>query len=294
MSPYPFRSEQAKAEYTALLEARAKAWPVPCETRVIDTPAAQTFVRISGRATNPPLVLLHGAQGHSLTWIPNIAALSEHYRTYALDTINDFGLSVNHQKSASRAHLMRWLDEVFDALVPDGTLNLVGLSLGGWIASQYALHNPRRIRKLVLLAPAATVLSVSSRMLVRAALTLLGADFRKRFYYWLLNDAVRSGEAGRSYVDQAVADWGTALRCFERMPLTPVSVIQDEAWRGFNVPTLFMVGEHEKMYPAEKAVARLNRIAPQIRTAVIAGAGHDLWVAQAETVTRQMIEFLGE
>jgi pimeloyl-ACP methyl ester carboxylesterase len=48
------------------------------------------------------------------------------------------------------------------------------------------------------------------------------------------------------------------------------------------------------MYPAEKAVARLNRIAPQIRTAIITGAGHDLWVAQAETVTRRIIEFLAE
>jgi hypothetical protein len=88
---YPFRSELAKAEYEAHSRERAKAWPVPYETMLLDTPSGQTFVRASGRVTDPLLVLLPGARVGSLMWIDSIAALSARYRTYALDIIGDAG-----------------------------------------------------------------------------------------------------------------------------------------------------------------------------------------------------------
>lgn len=47
---YPFRSEEAKAEYEAHSRETAKAWPVPAATTLFDTPAGQTFVRVSWRA----------------------------------------------------------------------------------------------------------------------------------------------------------------------------------------------------------------------------------------------------
>jgi len=63
---HPFRSEQDKVKFTAMYRDRAKAWPIPCETTVLDTPCGQTFVRASGRPSDPPLVLLPGARGTSL------------------------------------------------------------------------------------------------------------------------------------------------------------------------------------------------------------------------------------
>jgi pimeloyl-ACP methyl ester carboxylesterase len=290
---YPFRSAQAKAEYHALYLERAKAWPVASETRLVETPSGQTFVRMSGHPTAPPLVLLHGARGNSLMWIPNITALSAHYRTYALDSIGDIGLSVSRRNIVKPDDYLNWLDEVLAVLVPEGRLSLVGMSFGGGLAAQYALSFPQRLNKVVLLAPAATVLPVSFALIFRALLTVIPrTDFHKRLYYWLLRDMVLSGETGRTLVDQAVADWEVAERCFGPLPAIPLPVVADQALRGLRVPTLFMVGENEKIYSAQKAVRRLNRVAPQIETEIIPRAGHDLWIAQAESVTRKMLDFL--
>jgi hypothetical protein len=66
---HPFRSAQAKEEYQALYMKRAKEWPVASETKLIETPSGQTFIRVSGSVTNPPLVLLPGSKGTSLTRI---------------------------------------------------------------------------------------------------------------------------------------------------------------------------------------------------------------------------------
>jgi hypothetical protein len=73
---HPFRSEQAREEFLSFYLEKAKRWPIPSETRLFDTASGMTFVRISGKASDPPLVLLPGARGSSLMWIPNIAALS--------------------------------------------------------------------------------------------------------------------------------------------------------------------------------------------------------------------------
>ena len=274
---------------------RAKAWPFASETRMIETPSGQTFIRPSGRLADPPLILLPGSRGTSLTWIPNIAALSAHYRTYALDSIYDFGLSVSRRNLKKPDELVTWLDEVLTVLVPEGPLNLVGLSYGGWLASQYALRFPKRLHKVVLLAPAVTVLPVSFALICRALLTLIPLPgFRQQFYYWLLNDAVQSGETGRAFVDEAVADWAVAERCFAPLPMVAGTVLDDKVLQGFRVPCLFMVGENEKMYPARKAVKRLNRVAPQIRTAIIPHTGHDLWLVQADIVTGKILDFLGD
>ena len=292
---HPFRSEQAKAEYHALYAERSKKWPVESETRLIDTPSGHTFVRVSGAAAKPPLVLLPGSLGTSLSWIPNIAALSAHFRTYALDSIYDFGLSVRRRKIKNAAHIVTWLQEILEALVPDSAVNLAGLSYGGWVASQYALHFPDRVRKAVFLAPALTVLPPSFKLLSQALLTRLPIPaFHRRLYYWLLNDAVKRGGDSKTFVDEAIADWIVAERCFQPMPAIPATVLNDTTLRNFSIPSLFLVGEHEKIYSAHKAVDRLNRIAPQIKTTIIPGAGHDLTFVQADLVNQKMLTFLRE
>jgi len=294
-SSHPFRSDQAKAEYHALYAERAKKWPVVSEPRIIETQSGQTFIRVSGHAKNPPLVLLPGSLATSLTWIPNIAPLSAHFRCYALDSIYDFGLSVRSKRLAKPDDLVAWLEEVTKVLIPKGKFHLAGLSYGGWLCSQFAIRFAERLSKLVLIAPAMTVLPVSPAVIFRALLTRLPVpDFRRQFYYWFLNDAVQSGETKRATVDEAVADWGLAERCFLPMPTIPATLVDDETWRRFNVPCLFLVGEHEKMYTAQNAVSRLNRLAPQIQTKIIPHAGHDLTFVQAEQLTNKILEFLKE
>lgn len=291
---YPFRSEQARAEYAAFCAERAKGWPLPSETRIIETASGQTLVRASGRVTDPPLVLLPGARSSSLMWIPNIAALSAHHRTYALDTLGDVGFSVNRRDITKPEDLINWLHEVCSVLVPEGPFNLMGISYGGWLAGQYALCFPARVRSVVLLAPACTVLSTSFGFLLRMALLSMPVGHPlRRTMRWLFQDAVRS-DAHRALVEEIVADLELANRLFA-LPRPPwPTVIDDKGWQGFRVPCLFLVGENEKIYSAQAAVWRLKRVAPQVKAEIIPGAGHDLTIVQAELVIRKVLAFLGE
>lgn len=296
--PYhPFRSEEARAEFESFYLQRAEAWPVPSETRYVDTPSGRTFVRISGHSTAPPLVLLPGTRGMSLMWSGCIAALSAHYRTYALDTITDIGLSVPRREISTKEDLVHWLDEVFSILIPEGPLNLMGMSYGGWLASQYALRFPGRLRKVVMVAPGGTVLRLSPAfffrvMIVSIPLPGLGGKPLQRTLRWLFQDTVRSGEKGRILIEQQLPYLLTAGRLFNLPRLVWPTVLDDEAWQRFSVPALFLVGENEKIYSARAAVKRLKRVAPQVKTEIIPGAGHDLTMVRATVVAEKALEFL--
>ena len=297
---YPFRSEQSKSEYEAYYRKREKAWPVAFETMFLDTPSGTTFVRASGHPTDLPLVILPGVRASSLMWADSIAALSAHHRTYALDIIGDAGLSVSRSEILKADDLSRWLNEVCTALVPEGRLSIMGISYGGWIAGEYARRFPERLHSVVLMAPGGIVLPFSLSFFVRITLLCLplpglGGGALRRTLKWLLADAASGSNACRARFEQAVIDLQVAVRHFDLRPPDWPTALDDAAWKNFSVPCLFLVGENEKIYSAEAAVARLKRVAPEsVRAEIIRGAGHDLTLVYPDLVARKVLEFLAE
>jgi pimeloyl-ACP methyl ester carboxylesterase len=172
---------------------------------------------------------------------------------------------------------------------------MVGLSYGGWITAQYALKFPNRLNNIVLLAPVGTVAQLSPGWIVRAiSVAIPLKSFSRNFVYWLAEDTVNSGEHGRAIIEEHVDETFIAARSFKGKQMVNPSVLTDEELQSIKVPILFMVGENEKIYSPQEVLERLNRVAPQIQTKLIANAGHDLTMAQAELVNNLIIEFVNQ
>jgi pimeloyl-ACP methyl ester carboxylesterase len=126
------------------------AWsPHYTEPDVIDVRGLQVAYRRKG--TGPPTVFLHGA-GTTRLWLPFYERMAgsvdfvapEHPGfgdTEAVDSIEGFDDLVLHYR------------EVLDALGLD-RVHLIGFSLGGWIAADFAIFYPHRIKSLTLITPA--------------------------------------------------------------------------------------------------------------------------------------------
>jgi len=291
---HPFRSPEAKEQFMTTYNAWAQRWPVPAESRMVDTTFGPTHVQISGPDGAPPLVLLHGAGGNSLMWMFNVEALSAAYRTYAVDIVGDYGLSVYTRPIQRPDDYVQWLHSLLDALHLDGRANLMGLSLGGWLTSLYALRFPDCLDKIVLLAPVCTVLPLPLAWYLRGLPALLPVRALTRsFMYWLMEDAVKGDAAMRQFMEGWLEDSYAAVRCFKPRPMVQPTVLEDGELQRLEPPTLFLVGEHEKIYDAHKAVQRLNDVAPQIQTEIIPNAAHDLIFVQADVINRRVLAFLG-
>lgn len=288
---HPFRSDQAKEEYLTYYDQRAKGWSVASETKLVETSFGKTFVRISGSITAPPLVLLPASVFNSLMWIPNIEAFSQRYRTYAVDNIYDCGRSIYTRALRNPEDFVNWLDELFTALELGNSINLVGLSYGSWLAHQYALRFPQRVRRIVLLAHP-TIVSMNKVFLLRLLFSFVSPRLFRNFVYWLFQDTARKDEASQSLVDSIFGDMRLAGKCFKPKAIVNPTAINDSQLHGFQTPTLFLVGENEKTFSPDKALQRLHKIAPQIKTELIPQAGHDLNFAQADLINRKVLEFL--
>jgi pimeloyl-ACP methyl ester carboxylesterase len=290
---HPFRSAGKRILYLDAYTKRAEKWPVESETLFIDTSFGQTFVRISGPANGVPVVLIHGGNATSLSWLPNVEALAADFRVYAIDNVYDIGRSIYKKKFETEKDMVEWLDEVHDGLGLENGINIVGLSYGGWIASRYVLARPERIERAVLIAPAATVLPFDREFLKYAVLGMLPHRyFARRTMFWLFEDLVSTGDENLKLVEKEIDFIYLGKKCFRPLRLLNPTVLTDAELISISVPVLFLVGENEKIYSAKEAIQRLTEVAPHIQTGLVLDAGHDLTIVQSELVNQAILEFI--
>jgi pimeloyl-ACP methyl ester carboxylesterase len=89
-----FKTPEYERLYLELYDAILAQWNVPVEPLDIKTRFGSTHINIAGLKGSPPLLLLPGFGANSTTWFPNAAALSAHFRIYAVDTNGQPGRSV--------------------------------------------------------------------------------------------------------------------------------------------------------------------------------------------------------
>ena len=96
-----------------------------------------------------PIVLIHGIGNSAEIWSSLVLRLSREYLVYAPD-LPGFGKTPPAPEGFNIATHVLYLKRFLDSLgYPQVTL--VGNSLGGWIATRFAIANPERVNHLYLL-----------------------------------------------------------------------------------------------------------------------------------------------
>lgn len=276
-----------EAAYQQVLE---ELWPVPYESRLVPTEYGVTHVLVSGDPQAPPLVAFHGAGLSATSWYPNVGALTEHHRLYAIDAVFDRGLGTQTAFIRTAEDCAQWATEVLDGLQLNRTA-VAGLSQGGWVAAALATAHPDRVSQLALLAP-------------------VGALRRFKLPFWLLfrgaQDLLPTGDphkqAERVFAMVGLQPeepflnlvaLGSAHFREQRPPAFP-NPLPDAALRRLTMPTLLLLAGKEVLYDVDKALARAHRLIPQLTADTIADAGHFVAMAAPTYVDQRLAAFLTE
>src|SRR5215467_8716758 len=131
-------------QYALKVMARSKE-----HTTVIDVAGRETQVMEGGEGE--PLVYLHSAYGENL-WLGFHEALAERFRVIA-PAHPGFAASEGIEEIDTMEDIVFHYLDVLDHLGLE-RVNVVGVSLGGWIAAELATRYPDRIKRMVLGAPA--------------------------------------------------------------------------------------------------------------------------------------------
>ena len=108
-------------------------------------------IQILRGGEGPPLLFLHAAGGAG-TWLPFHGLLARRFEVIAPDHPGFGGSDDMPEVEAIDDLVYHYLD-VLDRLGLE-RVNVVGGSLGGWIAAELAVHSPQRIKRLALLGAA--------------------------------------------------------------------------------------------------------------------------------------------
>jgi len=128
-----------------------EAPPSGYDEAFVDVAGARVYYLHAG--SGRPMLLIHGLVGSSRNWRNNIGALAQHGSVYAIDLVNMgksqrvAGLDPGLGATANR------IIAVMDALELAET-DIVAHSHGGAVALMLAAFYPKRVRSLVLFAPA--------------------------------------------------------------------------------------------------------------------------------------------
>src|SRR3954452_4110115 len=125
----------------------APVLPDHVSERIVEVGPIRARVLVAG--TGSPVLFLHGAGG--LFWDPLLDALAGEHTVYAVEHPGGAGSdALEHLPGIWE--LVLFYDELLDRLGLDA-VDVVGHSFGGMVAAELAANSPRRVSRLVLIAP---------------------------------------------------------------------------------------------------------------------------------------------
>jgi pimeloyl-ACP methyl ester carboxylesterase len=238
----------------------------------------------------PYLILINGLGFGRWGWFKQVPTLSRHFRTITFDIRGEQNLA--HGVADLSAEVVALLDHLGVQKT-----HVLGTSLGGFVAQELALDRPELVDRLVLVCTSYGGVGPEP-MSFEALARMLGWGSMSS------ESAVRRGlEAATSdaYRDENPDEFDLILhwRLADSPSLSEYSQ-QMMAGARFNAsrdvgnitsPTLVIHGAEDRYVPVANAVALAEAI-PNSRLRVLDGAGHLVFIEQAEEVNKEIVAFL--
>lgn len=273
------------------------------EMRFLDLHGDRVAYRDAGEGE--VLLLIHGMAGSSATWRGVIPALAEKYRVIAPDLLGH-GVSDKPRGDYSLGAFAVWLRDLLDELgVARATV--IGQSLGGGVAMQFAYQHRDRCERLILIgsgglgpdlswtlrllsAPGAElvlpviaprpVLTAGNKVLSWLSAAGISAPLADEM--WSAYSSLSDRDTRNAFLRtlRSVVDYrGQAVSALNRLHMTS------------EMPTLLIWGDADKIIPVAHGYAAHEAL-PGSRLEVLEGLGHFPHVESPTAVATIVEDFL--
>jgi pimeloyl-ACP methyl ester carboxylesterase len=215
-----------------------------------------------------PLVLVHGLASSGADWGPLIPDLAKARRVYAIDLLG-YGKSDKppggDYSIAAQAEVVRGL---LDAL-PVARADVIGVSMGGWIAMRLAATHPERVARLVLID------SAGFKFETPLAETTFTPSTVEQLQYVLDLQTKRAQHLPRFIARdflREVREDAPVIRASMRAMLSGRDLM-DGRVSAIRMPTLLVWGTADRITPLAVGL-RMQRELPNAQLVLAPGCGH--------------------
>jgi pimeloyl-ACP methyl ester carboxylesterase len=278
--------------------------PSPFRPRTVRIHGHDVSYRMAGEG--PAIVLIHGIAGSSTTWRAVMPSLAERYTVIAPDLLGH-GQSAKPRGDYSLGAYASGIRDLL-AVLGRERVTLIGHSLGGGVAMQFAYQFPEWAERLVLVASGGLGKEVSPLL---KAVTLPGSEYVLQL---LLHPRIRevaelpgmlARKIGWKPSDTLSEVWRSYTTLTDRhgqmaFVQTVRSVIDvagqrvsahDRLYLAAAVPTLIVWGDRDRIIPVDHAYRTAEAI-PGSRLEILEGAGHFLPWQDADRFLAILDDFL--
>jgi len=261
-----------------------------------------TYYKEYGDPKDKHVLFIHGLGSSSLAWRDIPDALSQYFHTITIDLIG-FGISekpdtANYTIKGFSKFIKDFLKERIEIDKKEHKrINIVGHSLGGFIAAQVAIENKKMIEKLVLI-DSSGLLERPTQLLkdYRVAATEINPVTRYEKVKRVLEDLY----AGPSRLLPVAVDLFEytierpgARHAFETaFDNSTTTQIEQKGFKQIDdIPCLIIWGEKDNLIPIEYYY-RFRQMLPKAKYETIADAGHAPFVEKTALVYEKLRTFL--
>ena len=239
---------------------------------------------VGGNGT--PLLLIHGLGARSEDWTPQMPLYAKNgFRVYAIDLLGcgrtdrpDIAYTIGEQVELIRGFLNA---------VHVETTDVVGWSMGGWVALEFALRHPHRVNRLVAMDSAGLKFETNLTPDILEPNTVpqlerLEMVLTARHYYipgFVQRDLLRTMQRNRAVVHRTLE-----------------SLLHEEGDFGgrlgeLRMPVLLVWGARDELIPPSVG-KQMHAAIPQSVLELYAGCGHLAPATCADRVVPRVMDFL--
>jgi pimeloyl-ACP methyl ester carboxylesterase len=219
--------------------------------------------------TGPALVIIHGIGGHKEDWQGVMEAMSSTHTVYAVDMLG-FGGSTRAAKDLS---MKAQSDAVLALLKSEGVekADILGNSVGGWVAATFAAANPANTNKLIVVDPAGFKAMFEGQPPVNI-FPDDAAQMKKLLEFVRFDKSVHTDEVAMAALEGLNASGEKTIQAV-LWPALGGSPKLEEVMPNIKAPTLVIWGKEDKLFPVALA-PYITSLTPGATSVVIANASH--------------------
>jgi pimeloyl-ACP methyl ester carboxylesterase len=281
-----FRTESGKQKVFEVYDSIINSIGIQYHDIYLPTRLGETHIIKTGSDLNPPLILIHAYYASSASWYKNIKQLSENYKVYNIDIIGDPNKSKPIKLIRQLNDFLDWIDDLMEGLNLESSI-FIGNSVGAFHILNYYLHSPKRVKKMVLIGPAATFRQIMPFYLHTFPGGITGWTLFVRHAESWVENGVRFDPDFRKLFFLLLKYGKGTNQVFPK-------VFSDDELKKVIVPTLLIYGERENIYNYKEALNRAQRLISNLRVRIIKNGNHITAATNYELVNKEILDFLND
>ncbi|MFT6937429.1 MAG: pimeloyl-ACP methyl ester carboxylesterase, partial [Saprospiraceae bacterium] len=223
----------------------------------------KTNIIVTGDASNPPLIIVHGSNGCAPIGLETYPNLSKKYQVFAVDVLAQPNKSAETRLSMKDNSYGKWLNEIIINLDLKNVV-LAGFSFGGLIILKTLLADETKVKEVFLAAPVFIVNGNPLKALFKIFIPMKRYMKTKKVKYvekFLTELFTDKDEFAIKFLSKVFLHF--------EMDFTPVPVINKNDANKIKTPITLIAAKYDLLFPGEKMIKRASKIFPSLKKTIL-------------------------